>query len=164
MPDMESLYLFAELSIGLLGFSGVVSALGRSRLSVDVRRFRINALLSFSTVTCFASLLPILLNNYAIEPERLWVICSIMLVAGILVGPSVTAFSHSEIMRTDPFLRVVRIPIFALLAVILIYVGYGLFFAREDLSAIYLVGVSYLLAMGIFHFCMLVASIQFDEE
>ena len=50
MPDTGALALFAEISIGLVGFTGVVSALGRSRLPPAIRSFRILALLLYSVV------------------------------------------------------------------------------------------------------------------
>ena len=40
----------------------------------------------------------------------------------------------------------------------------GLIFFQTSIYAIYLVGLSWILAMGVFHFCMLVLSIQIQDE
>jgi hypothetical protein len=40
----------------------------------------------------------------------------------------------------------------------------GLLFFRASIYPIYLVGLSWILAMGVFHFCMLVLSIQIQDE
>ena len=56
--DFGIFELLAELSIGLLGFTGVVSALGRSRLTAEVRAFRVGALVSYSSTSLLGSILP----------------------------------------------------------------------------------------------------------
>jgi hypothetical protein len=160
---METLNLFAELAIGLLGFSGVVSVLGKSKLPVAVRKFRVVALLMYSTMTCLASILPIVLISYQFELNLIWLISGSVLMVSLLVVPIVTASKFSRILSTDTALRVIRVPVYMLLVIVWAYLGYGLLFDLENLQAIYLVGVSYLLAMAIFHFCMLVSSIQFEE-
>ena len=160
---METLSLFAELAIGLLGFSGVVSALGRSKLPVAVREFRVVALLVYSAMTCLASLLPIVLMSYQFELSLTWMMSGTALMVLLLFVPLITALRFTSVLSTDTSLRVIRVPVYVLLVTVWVYLGYGLLFNLENLQAIYLVGVSYLLAMGIFHFCMLVSSIQFEE-
>ena len=62
--DHSSLELLAELSIGLVGFAGVVSALGRSRLTDATRSFRVQALLVNGVTSLTFSIMPIVLLGY----------------------------------------------------------------------------------------------------
>ncbi|MCZ6460175.1 MAG: hypothetical protein O6766_12540, partial [Gammaproteobacteria bacterium] len=80
MPDTGALELFAEISIGLVGFTGVVSALGRSQLPPAIRSFRILALLLYSVVALGGSLLPIVLLNHGISTMTTWLVSAVSLV------------------------------------------------------------------------------------
>ena len=161
---METLETFAELSIGLIGFAGVVSALGRSKLNVRVRSFRVNSLLKYSATVLFASIFPIVLGSYDLDLERVWFISTVMLAVTILLGQIHTMMTYSDILFSDPFFRKIAIIGFTIGVVVFMYLIYGLIFQGEDLRSIYLVGLSSVLALGVFHFCMLVSSIQFDES
>ena len=159
---MDTLNLYAELAIGLLGFSGVVSALGKSRLDIGVREFRVAALLTYSAMTLLTSLFPLILAAYQFEHGTTWMISTIVLMLLMPVGPISTARRYSHILNTDPFLKFIRVPIFLMLGTVWFYLGYGVVLNSDNLNAIYLVGVSYLLLMGVFHFCLLVSSIRFE--
>ena len=49
-------------------------------------------------------------------------------------------------------------------SLVIILLIYGIVFARVQLASIYLVGLCWALGMGVFHFCMLVLSIQVEDE
>ena len=162
--DLSILETFAELSIGLIGFAGVVSALGKSRLHVGVRSFRIRALLFYSALALFGSILPIVLGGFELE---------LVTVLSFSTSAVILAFIGIFIW----FVRIVRpltaeghLPIalvrglgaIAVLVILLLFTG--LLFYRSSLHSIYMVGLSWILAMGVFHFCMLVLSIQLQDE
>jgi hypothetical protein len=152
---VDTLELLAELSIGLLGFSGVVSALGKSKLDIEVREFRVTALLTYSATAFVASLTPLLLASYNIATDALWMVAAALLLIVMPIGPVVTASKYVAILRGDPFLRRIGPPIMILLLIVWLYLAYVLFFGQEMLRATYTLGVMYLLTMGVFHFCML---------
>ena len=164
MTDPGTLETFAELSIGLIGFAGVVSALGKSRLHIETRSFRIMALLLYSVTALLGSVLPIVLFSSELDPPETWIISSIVFAlvsAGILVWGS---------LRLRRLALGGHIPAFMALALwsigVLVVIGliYALLFATSSLHSFYLAAVSWALGMGVFHFCMLVVSIQVQDE
>jgi len=78
-----TLETLAELSIGLIGFAGVVSALGNSRLHIEVRAFRIRALPFYSAIALLGSLLPVVANSFEIEPSTVSFVSTIALILAI---------------------------------------------------------------------------------
>ena len=160
MTDTTALELFAEISIGLVGFAGVVSALGRSRLPPTIRAFRISALLLYSVMALGGSMLPIVLLNHGMTEATAWLTSAIALASAQLATAAWALKTIPRLLRDDqslaPFARVVT-PIFFLA---ILYLLYGIFFDRASLSAIYLVGIFCSLGLGVFHFFMLVVSIS----
>ena len=160
--DFGPLETYAELSIGLIGFAGVVSALGKSRLNAEIRAFRVISLLRYSATSLFGSLFPVVLGSYDFNENTVWFVStlglSLAFVAVIIWG----YWFNIAIMKSERFLwilaRIIRVVLIAVLA----YLMYGLVFSPHTLDAIYLVGLSTMLGLGVFHFCMLVASIQFE--
>ena len=161
---METLELLAELSVGLLGFSGVVSALGRSKLDVKIREFRVMALLGYSSTALIAALVPLLIANYNVATNVLWMVSGLFLFVLMPVFPVVTVAKYSSTLNSDPFLRRVGPPIVIVLFLVWLYLGYGILVGHEMLGAIYTLGVTYLLVMAVFHFCMLVSSVRFEGD
>jgi hypothetical protein len=159
-PPLE---LFAELSIGLLGFTGVVSALGKSRLTTELRAFRVSALLRFGSTSLVASILPIVLGSYGLMEQTVWFVSSLVLVSAI-AGISVWGFiSNSRLLTSTMQLRVLASLVFTIVLGISAYLIYGLIYLPENMASIYLVSLTTMLGLGVYHFCMLVASIQYEE-
>ena len=164
MSDTSTLELFAEISIGLVGFAGVVTALGRSRLPPSTRRFRIRALLLYGIIALGAALLPVILFDYGISAMSVWVSSAVVLIFAQL---AMLVWAAKTI---PPLVREGRLPaslarlVTAFLFVAILYLAYGIVFARPSLSAIYAVGVFSSFGLGVFHFFNLVISIPFGDE
>ncbi len=161
MPDTTALELFAEISIGLVGFAGVVSALGRSRLPPAIRSFRISALLLYSITALGGSLLPIVLLNHGMSATSVWLSSAVVLVSAQAATMAWAARAIRTRVRDDQLSPRVVITIFT---AAVLYVLYGIFFDRTSLAAIYLVGISFSLGLGVFHFFVLVVSIQSGDQ
>ena len=162
--DFGIFELLAELSIGLLGFTGVVSALGRSRLTAEVRAFRVGALVSYSSTSLLGSILPIVLVNQSLEEKTVWFVSSLIFVAAIL-GIAVWAFIFkAKLLASTRLLKTLAFLVFSIVIAVSSYLIYGLIFLPDSLGSIYLVALATIFGLGVYHFCMLVSSIKFDAD
>jgi hypothetical protein len=159
----STLELFAELAIGLVGFAGVVSALGHSRLSAGTRSFRIGALLINSVTALTFSILPMLLLAHGLSESTLWMIVTILLA---FTQASTMVWSALRIrpLTNEEVPNLIRFVMFSLLLLTILYELYGIFFQPQMLSAIYVVALAMSFGVGLFHFCVLVLSIQTSTE
>ena len=164
MADTSALELFAEISIGLIGFAGVVTALGRSRLPLPTRSFRIWALLLYSIVALGGSLFPIVLSNYGLNASSVWLTSSIVLVTAQLTMLAWAAKTIPPLVRDGHLPTALAGVVFALYMLVALYLVYGILFARASLSAIYLVGIFFGLCLGVFHFFHLVISVPMGDR
>ena len=80
-PDVLS--TFTEVFIALMGFSGVVIALGRSEIPETTRRFRVKALLVSSSVGLGASVLPSVVAEFT---RNIWPLCTGVLGACMVLN------------------------------------------------------------------------------
>ncbi len=160
MPDTTTLELFAEISIGLVGFAGVVSALGRSRLPAPIRSFRISALLLYSITTLGGSLLPIVLLNYRIDTTVAWVASATVLAFAQLAILAWAARVIPPLVRSGQLPAPLALTISSTYLVVTLYLLFGIFWDQTSLSAIYLLVLLCSLSFSVFHFFMLVVSIQ----
>ena len=161
LGDLETL---AQLSVGLIGFAGVVSALSKSRLHVNTRTFRIRALLLYSTAALFGSLLPIVLASFDLSSTMVWVASSSVLtlaLAGIFVWLGVIVRRlTSEGHLSNALAKSLR----GVAIIVIVLFIWGIVFLRAYLHSIYLVGLLWTLGMGVFHFYKLVMSIQLHDD
>ncbi len=164
MPDTTALELFAEISIGLVGFAGVVSALGRSRLPPAIRSFRISALLLYSVVALGGSLLPIVLLNHGISAMSVWLSSAVVLVSAQVAMMAWAVKAIRPLVGDDQLPASLARVIITIFMAAVLYLLYGIFFDRTSLAAIYLVGISFSLGLGVFHFVVLVVSIQSGDQ
>lgn len=153
------LELIAEMSIALVGFAGVVSALGRSRMSVATLSFRIHALLLNGVTAVVFSVLPIVLAVHGLSETLLWTVVAILL--GITqICTLIWAARRVSTLTDDEVPTVVRHIVFTIMTLVVLYLSYGVGTQSEWLSAIYLVCLSASFCVGLLHFCFLVTSIQ----
>jgi len=159
----SSLELLAELSIGLVGFAGVVSALGRSRLSKATLSFRVGALLINSVTALVASIIPLLLAAHGVSVNVLWTIATVFLVLA-QIGTITWSARWVSSLSSEEVPNLIRVVMFSLIVLTILYELYGIIFDLPSLSAIYIVGVSVSFGVGLFHFCILVLSINVSTE
>lgn len=164
MSDTSALELFAEISIGLVGFAGVVSALGHSRLPPAIRSFRISALLLYSVVALGGSLLPIVLLKHEVSTMSAWLFSAVALAAAQVAILVWAAIAVAPLMRDDLLPSLIARVVFTILGAATLYLLYGILFDRSLLAAIYLAGIFVTLGLGVFHFVVLVQSIQAGDR
>jgi hypothetical protein len=80
MIDLDAFHTLAEVSITFTGLAGVVSVVGRSRLTPEGRQWRIWNMILLSLVAFFACLIPIALDLFSLQTVPIWTVCSISLV------------------------------------------------------------------------------------
>lgn len=80
MNALQVLPSLAEVSLGVIGFSGILVVLGRheGHLS-ELERFRISQLLIPSAAAFFASLIPIAVHETGVPTFTTWRLCSALL-------------------------------------------------------------------------------------
>ncbi len=92
----------AEVSLGLVGFSAVVVAIGQVR-GVErskFQRFTARILIEFGFACLFLSLLPLLLELLGVSSARLWQLCC----AGL--GVFLITYVTTYVFRRRPFVSV----------------------------------------------------------
>jgi len=162
MQDLSVLDVFAEVSIGLLGFAGVVSALGWSRLPPSTKTFRVLALLLYGVASLAGSLFPLILSRFNLEIDSVW-----MVSAASLLGIQIGIFFYLttliwRLVQNEELSSSLALVVSGMSILAMVFVAYGILFAEPLLPAIYVVGVSASLSLGVFHFFKLVISIQSD--
>jgi hypothetical protein len=163
-PVVSALELVAEISIGLIGFAGVVATFARSRMPPAVRSFRVTALMLNGATALIGSLLPIVLLNYGITPSATWVAAGGVVIAWQAAVLAWAAATLRELFRNGQIPRKVTLVVLSLASMVLLYLVYGTLFDHVALPAIYLAVLAFSLMLGLFHFLMLVVSIQSVDE
>ena len=107
MQEADALYIMAEISIGLAGFSGVVAALhGRDDWHpLDVWRVVNLLLVSFGTLVL--ALVPVALHSFGITGSPLWRISSGIAVAYAVVCVFVVVRYRPDQVSIQPLFLVV---------------------------------------------------------
>jgi hypothetical protein len=162
--DISALALIAEISIGLIGFAGIVAVLARSRMPAAVRSFRLTALMMNGAIALFGSLVPIVILKYDVSQASLWVIAAgfvILMQGGVLVWASGVI---KGLLRSGQIPQKITYFVLALVGLVWAYLLYGVLFDRETLPAIYLVVLVSSMLVSLFHFVMLVVSVQSVES
>ena len=164
MDVLPTLELLAEISIGLIGFAGVVSALGRSTLQTEVRMFRTKALLFNSGNALLSSLIPLVLIHYDVSETTLWFVSGLAILSFMAISLAWVLMGIKNLLANGEIPPLATLLLVLIAFCVVIALLYGLFLAPTLLTTIYLTAVFWALAMGVFHFCMLVISIEFPEQ
>ena len=136
--------ILAELSVALLGFSGLMIAFGHSRFREVSAAARIRSLVYTTSAALVASLLP-LLNLYLPISAVLLVA---MLTAHLIWGCRVFLFGEKPVSTNLAlvwFFMLANVPVIAWLAISLLNQG-------ASLGAAYVTGIGYFLLASIFNF------------
>jgi hypothetical protein len=81
MQDAEILTVFAELALGVAGFSGVIVALGQKQSTWQLLdKLRISFLLFNALLVVIFSLFPLGLSSASMEPQNIWFYSSLLFV------------------------------------------------------------------------------------
>jgi hypothetical protein len=83
----NALLTFAQLAIGLAGFSAILVALsGKPHQWTAVDAFRIRNILAFTFQSVFLSLIPFVLAFFSLPASTVWQVSLLILAAGTLGG------------------------------------------------------------------------------
>ena len=156
MTSLDVLTTLAEISIALVGFSGVVSALGRSKLPVELRIFRIRALLFESCVALGASVFPLTIAGTDLD---LWFVSGVFFAAVMIINGVWIIRYGTERFKTLSGYIIASI----CTAFIFMLVG-ALIFYRSHIAVIYLLSIFLYLALGMYHFVKLVVSLESSSD
>jgi hypothetical protein len=118
------------------------------------------ALLLYSVVALGGSLLPIVLLNHGISTMTTWVVSAVALVAAQIAIMVWAAIAVAPLLRDGLLPSIIARVVFTIFGVVVLYLLYGIVFDRSSLAGIYLVGIFVSLALGVFHFVVLVQSIR----
>ena len=155
MQTDDILILFAELSVALAGFTGVVGALDRRGFSrwPPMRRAYFANLLAASFLALFWSVLPLVASNAGVAPSRTWGLCSTIWALTMI---PVNLMFWRQIRKHDvgiPLPAVAQTSALAIVVVLQLYNGIAL-----QLSWPFLVAIGLSLGSGAMAFVMIVVS------
>ena len=148
MSEYDVLMLMAELSLGLVGFSGIVVAL-QTRGAV---RVGVVYMLQTACALVLLSILPIVLKQFDVSSDRIWLISSIAASCYMIVI-NVIAHLRLELTAKGPLYRAV-VFCFYLFALL------GIINAWPQSFAVYLVILVWLLLYCLILFVRLITSVQ----
>ena len=162
---MTEFEILAEISIGLIGFAGVVVALGRSSLSSTARRFHLVMLFANGAAAMWGSISPTL-AGLMLGPDSSYMVLACLMYLPTFIFVNIYAwriifrfYSMSEATPTawtyTSFL-ISAVSLFYMLAAVIMY--------PSQISPSMYASISLLLFMGLSHFYSLVTAIPNDEQ
>ncbi len=93
-----------------------------------------------------------------------WVVSAVALVAAQIAIMVWAAVAVVPLFRDGLLPSLIARVVFTIVGVVVLYLLYGIVFDRSSLAGIYLVGIFLLPALGVFHFVVLVRSIQSGDR
>jgi hypothetical protein len=135
MDASDQLLTFAEISIALAGFAGIIATF-QFRQDKYLSRGRVldlSMIVNISLLCAFFSVLPLSLLNFGFEEEAVWAFCSAIAGCIWLLGV-VFVLRNMTTRKVHPQLRLLFIFLFVyslVTAVILFLNALGIFFHRQ---------------------------------
>ena len=148
----DFLLSIASISIALIGFSGVVIALGRRGQGewTPSEMLQLRTLVEPSIVSLLGSFVPILLGLLALGADALWVISNLLLMALHLIGFSAFIIRGSKSGVT--FTHKIMLTVFVLISIFQIV---AIFSYVEYLELAFALSLVYGLCAGVHNFYLL---------
>ena len=151
----DSFQILAEISVGLIGFSGVVVALGYSKLSGQEQSLRLNLLFLSGATALWGGLTPTLAGFMSHGGG--WVLSGVLFIP-VLLGVNIYAWrnlyrlTRAGGLSTLPaiFYVVTPLTVFAPL-----WVLYSLFLEHKQIAAAQFFATTVILFLGVYHFYVL---------
>ena len=116
MISEEFLFSLAEISIALIGFSGVVTVLGhrgKGEWKAD-ELLQLRTQVEPSAVSLFGAMLPSTLGLVIVELDVLWRVCNglLAILIGIALGAFLLRARHAPLVASQNVLTIVAIIVF----------------------------------------------------
>jgi hypothetical protein len=149
---VNALTILAELFVGIAGFSGIVVALSGSAIAKDpLDRFRVLSLLVTTLGGAVFAVLPIVLNDAGVTPERAWRLASggysvYLALASVWGGHQRLTLPASALRSTHTVVWVLAVGGQGIASLVLAIGAVG--WAGESASAFYLFPLLYFLALA----------------
>lgn len=147
---MEIFQTFAEISIGILGFTAIVIMLKSQHSQWNESVFQ--GMISHCVQALLYSILPFILEAYDCKPETIWICCS--LVLGIITmwqGIMVQIFDKQSKQSTKTLMLLFSLGIGVLMFLNVFGVG------NAPNKAPYLIGITWHIVQSLVIFIMIVA-------
>ena len=164
MDNIQSFDVLAEISIALIGFAGVVVALGRSSLPREALRFRLVLLFVNGATALWGGLTPAIASMFVLEST------TVPLLAGTLYLPALIGVNGyawvqfvSLIRRRQVLPRAfyfVTPPVMASL----LYLIVALVWLTEHIMLAHFTSVVFMLFLGLYHFFVLTIGVLGDDH
>jgi hypothetical protein len=164
MQGSDVLTVIAEISVALVGFSGIVVALRQAGLDSwpDHERLRFRNMLEIATYSVLFSLLPFLPHHLGVSGETTWSFCSFSLAVGLGTYIGLTRVRMRAHVRQRLSAAWLHVYTWGTVAVCtLVLIGALGLLGRPQLG-IYLVGLGWMLFMSLSVFMRLVLAPKND--
>ncbi len=89
-----------------------------------------------------------------------WLVSAVALVVAQIAIMVWAAIAVAPLLRDGLLPNLVARVVFTIFGLVVLYLLYGIVFDQSSLAGIYLVGISVSLALGVFHFVVLVQSVR----
>ena len=149
--DYTNLQVLAEVSVTLLGFSGITAIVGYSRFAQQGVTFRMRGLLYASSSAFVGSILPLV--GIPILPAAIG-IAALVLAGNIWAGKGVMGRSRQEI-QPNPAITWTMFP---MAVIVNLYLWWSILTLAEQLLFAYLLQIGFQLLIGTVYFIRLVSS------
>ena len=149
----DVLLAYAQLALGLAGFSAILVALsGSPHQWSAVDAFRIKNMLAFSFAGVFLGLIPVLLEFFQVGQAETWRI-SLLVLAGATFGggcfalAGIRKLTRQERLILNPSLTVIVLSVLAAVSVVEVAVA---FMSERTAPGVFFAGLLLMLAMSIY--------------
>jgi hypothetical protein len=88
--DISTFMTMAELSLAVIGFSAIVSALQRAQVATPIARISSRLLVEVALSAFALSMLPALFVSFGLSGTRLWQLCSLIGSVSVIIQISIT--------------------------------------------------------------------------
>ena len=150
---VDSLSIFAELSVAMLGFSGITAVLGNSQSDIPFIAGRIRGLLFTSGIAALASILP-LTGTSILSSSYIFLV----LLASLVVW-SLTSFLAIKDYQAS---LAIGISCLGAIASAMIWLGYSVYTQADTLVSAYAIGISAcLLTAGVFFIRVVLSMVDY---
>ena len=149
--DYTNLQVLAEVSVTLLGFSGLTAIIGHSRFAQQGVTYRMLGLLYTSSLAFIGSILPLV--GIPILPAAVG-IAALMLAGNIWAGKNSFGRSRCEIQPNPALVWA----FFPMSVMVNLYLWWSIFTSAEQLLFAYQLQIGFQLLLGTVYFVRLVSS------
>ena len=152
----DSFSVLAEISIALIGFAGVVVALGRSKLAKAEQEFRLRLLFVNGATSLWGGLTPTVAS--LVIPNHQWLLSGLLFAPVLLTVNIYAWFNFFRLIRARSIMPIVFYVVTPFSLVALLWLLYGMLFDRGQIPGAQFIASTLVLFLGVYHFFVLTIS------